>query len=145
MSYFVNCSGKVHQNWIWNEKTNTVQKGGLFDHLVFITAMHSHSTTWLQLFRAVGNGEAGALCIEMAFYADISWKSGCDIKTNVWAHFYTILLVFEVPYWLQVKGKLKLSKVGKGSDIDRIVCVIQIGLKFYNNELRFISLLHLDS
>ena len=45
-----------------------------------------------------------ALCVEMEFYADISWESRCSIEINVWDHFYKILLVFEVPYWPQVKG-----------------------------------------
>jgi hypothetical protein len=45
----------------------------------------------------------GALCVEMGFYADISWESRRNIEINVWAHFYKILLVFEVPYWPQVK------------------------------------------
>ena len=49
------------------------------------------------------NWGAGALCVEMGFYADISWKSRCNIEINVWAHFYKILLVFEVPYWPRVK------------------------------------------
>ena len=40
----------------------------------------------------------GALCVEMVFYGDISWESGCNIEINVWTHFYKILLVFEVPY-----------------------------------------------
>ena len=39
----------------------------------------------------------GALCVEMEFYADISWESRCNIEIIVWAHFYKILLVFEVP------------------------------------------------
>ena len=46
----------------------------------------------------------GALCVEMGFYADMSWESRCNIEINVWAHFYKILFVFEVPYWPQVKG-----------------------------------------
>ena len=47
--------------------------------------------------RAVGNG-GGALCVQMGFYADISRESRCGIEINVCAHFYKILLVFEVPY-----------------------------------------------
>ena len=39
----------------------------------------------------------GALCVEMEFYADISWESRCNIEIIVCAHFYKILLVFEVP------------------------------------------------
>ena len=35
---------------------------------------------------------------------DISWESRCNIEINVWAHFYKILLLFEVPYWPRVKG-----------------------------------------
>ena len=46
----------------------------------------------------------GALCVEMEFYADISWESRLNIEINVWAHFYTNLLVFEVTYQPQVKG-----------------------------------------
>ena len=46
----------------------------------------------------------GALCVEVGFYADISWESRCNIEINVWAHFYEILLLFEVPYWPWVKG-----------------------------------------
>ena len=34
----------------------------------------------------------------MGFYTDIPWESRCNIEINVWAHFYKILLVFEVPY-----------------------------------------------
>ena len=45
----------------------------------------------------------GALCVEMVLYADISWESRCNIEINVWAHFYKILLVFEVPYRPGVK------------------------------------------
>ena len=57
--------------------------------------------------RAVGEG--GALYVEMGFYADISWESRCGIEINVWAHFYKILLVFEVLYrprvkWMPVKS-----------------------------------------
>ena len=47
---------------------------------------------------------ARALCVEMGVYVDISWESRCNIEINVWAHFYKILLVFEVPYRPQVKG-----------------------------------------
>ena len=43
------------------------------------------------------------LCVEMGFYADISWESRWNIERNVWAHFYKILLVFEVPYQPWVK------------------------------------------
>ena len=54
----------------------------------------------------------GALCVEMGFYTDISCESRCNIEINVWAHFYKILLVFEVPYQPWVIGeawkKLKL-------------------------------------
>ena len=39
-----------------------------------------------------------ALCVEMGFYSDISRESRYNIEINVWAHFYKILLVFEVPY-----------------------------------------------
>ena len=46
----------------------------------------------------------GLLCVEMWFYADISWESRCNIEINVWAHLYNILLVFEVPYQPRVKG-----------------------------------------
>ena len=35
---------------------------------------------------------------------DISWESRCNIEINVWAHFYKILLVFEVSYPPWVKG-----------------------------------------
>ena len=49
------------------------------------------------------------LCVEMGFYADISWESRCNIEINVWAHFYKILLVFEVPYQPQVKGMTLIS------------------------------------
>ena len=56
------------------------------------------ASVWL---RAVG--AEGALCVEMGFYADISWESRCNIEINVWAHFYKLLLVFEVPYWPRVK------------------------------------------
>ena len=38
------------------------------------------------------------LCVEMGFYADISWESRCNIEINVRAYFYKNLLVFEVPY-----------------------------------------------
>ena len=45
------------------------------------------------------NNEAGgALCVEVGFYADISWESRHNIEINVWAHFNKILLAFEVPY-----------------------------------------------
>ena len=40
----------------------------------------------------------GSLCIEMGFYADISWGSRCSIGIDVGAHFYEVLLVFEVFY-----------------------------------------------
>ena len=54
----------------------------------------------------------------MGFYGDIIfWESRCNIEINVWAHFYKILSVFEVPYRPRVKGmpgkRLKLPKVGK--------------------------------
>ena len=42
-------------------------------------------------------GRGGALCVEMVFYADISWESRCNIEIDVWAYFYKILLVFETP------------------------------------------------
>ena len=44
------------------------------------------------------------LCVEMGFYADISWESRCNTGINVWDSFYKILLVFEVPYQSRVKG-----------------------------------------
>ena len=49
-------------------------------------------------------GKAGALCVEMGFYMDISWESRCNNEINVWAHSDKILLVFEVPYQPRVKG-----------------------------------------
>ena len=48
-------------------------------------------------------GGGGALCVEMGFYADISWESRRNIEINVCGHFHTILLVFEVPYRPWVK------------------------------------------
>ena len=45
-----------------------------------------------------GRGACGALFVEMGFYGDISWELRCNIEINVGAHFYKILLVFEVPY-----------------------------------------------
>ena len=51
--------------------------------------------------RAGGIGRGGgALCVEMGFYADISWEARCNIEINFCPHFYKILLVFEVPYQL---------------------------------------------
>ena len=44
-----------------------------------------------------------ALCVEMGFYADISWESRFSIEINVWMLHYKILLVFEVPYQPRVK------------------------------------------
>ena len=41
------------------------------------------------------------MCFEMGFYADICWESRCDIEINISAHFYKILLGFEVPYQSQ--------------------------------------------
>ena len=76
----------------------------------------------------------------MGFYTDISWESRCNIEINVWAHFYKILLVSEVPYQPGVKGmpgKSLNQKLVKdvsnlaffdGLHIDGIVCVKQIGL-----------------
>ena len=46
--------------------------------------------------RYQGNRKGGGTVFCMGFYADISWESRCNIKTNIWAHFYKILLVFEV-------------------------------------------------
>ena len=41
----------------------------------------------------------GALCVEVGFYADISWESKCNIEINVWGHFFKLVsLAFEVPY-----------------------------------------------
>ena len=51
-----------------------------------------------------GGRGPGALCVEMGFYADISWESRWNIEINVWAQFYKILLVFEVSYQPRVKG-----------------------------------------
>ena len=45
-----------------------------------------------------------SLCVEMGFYADISWESRCNIEINVWAQFFKTLLFLEVPYRPQVKG-----------------------------------------
>ena len=45
----------------------------------------------------------GSLCVQMGFYADISWKSKCNFEINVWAQFYKILVIFVVPYQPQVK------------------------------------------
>ena len=42
-------------------------------------------------------------CVEMGCYAGISWESKCNIEIDVCAHFYKILLVFEVPYQPRVK------------------------------------------
>ena len=36
--------------------------------------------------------EGGALCVEIGFYADISYESRCNRKIKVWAHFYKILV-----------------------------------------------------
>ena len=54
------------------------------------------------------------LCVEMGFYADISWESRSDIKINDCAHFYKILLVSELLYQPGAWSKLKLPKVDKG-------------------------------
>ena len=58
------------------------------------------------------------MCIEMGFYADIYWESRWNIEINIRAHFYKILLVFEVPYptpsQMDAQKKQKLPKVGKG-------------------------------
>ena len=77
----------------------------------------------------------------MEFYEDISWESRFNNEIKVWAHFYKILLVFEVPYQPQVKGMpgksysyQKLVNDASnlayfyGSHIDGIVCVKQIGM-----------------
>ena len=77
--------------------------------------------------------------LKWGFYANISWESRCNIEIYVWAHFYKILLVFEVPYQPWVKGMSgksynyqKLVKDASnlasfyGSHIDGIVCVKQI-------------------
>ena len=32
--------------------------------------------------RSGGTGDGGALCVEMVFYMDISWKSRCSIEIN---------------------------------------------------------------
>ena len=44
----------------------------------------------------------GALCVEMGFYAEISWESRWNIEINVKADIYKILVVFEVPCQPQV-------------------------------------------
>ena len=44
-----------------------------------------HNCEHLEL-RAIGrskNPGGGALCVEMGFYADISWESRCNIEINV--------------------------------------------------------------
>ena len=91
------------------------------------------------------------LCVEMGFYGDVSWESRCNIEKNVWAHFYKILLVFEVLHWPESYNYKKLAKdasniaffmvphwwhrlcetdwLGVGKNINEI-------LKFYKNELR---------
>ena len=56
--------------------------------------------TWVRLAQVF----LGPLCVEMGFYADISWESRCYIEINIWAHFYKILLLFEVPYRPGVKA-----------------------------------------
>ena len=101
----------------------------------------------------------------MGFYTDISLESRCKIEIHVWAHFYKILLVFEVPYWPRVKEmpgkKLKLPKVGKHtsnlaslyvSHIDAIIIMKQICLGLARNTKillkwaqTLISLLHSGS
>ena len=52
--------------------------------------------------RKVCKSRGGTVCW-MGFYVDISWESRCSSEINVWINFYQILLVFEVPSWLQVK------------------------------------------
>ena len=55
------------------------------------------STVSIQSHRIVcKSGGGGALCVELGFYADISWKSRCKFEINVGAHFCKIFLVFEV-------------------------------------------------
>ena len=49
----------------------------------------------------------------MGFYNDISWESWYNIEIKVWAHFYKILLVFEVPYRARVKGMSEEAKTIK--------------------------------
>ena len=56
--------------------------------------------TWVRLAQVF----LGPLCVEMGFYTDISWESRCYIEINIWAQFYKILLLFEVPYWPGVKA-----------------------------------------
>ena len=74
---------------------------------------------WLRNSKAVGAGgtvapadfdRGGALFVEMGFYADISWESKCNIKINVWAHFYKILLVYEVTYYPKPQVKWMTGK-----------------------------------
>ena len=73
----------------------------LWSLLIFLGASQFFTSLLIQGCRSRKGG--GALCVEMGFYADISWKSRCNIEINVWVHFYKILLVCEVPYRPRVK------------------------------------------
>ena len=105
-------------------------------------------------FRISADGKEEGHCV-LKWYADISWESRCNIEINIWAHFYKILLVFEVPYQRDAWKKLKLPKVGKGclklsfflwfthwwnclceTDWLGVGKDIKEILKFYKNELR---------
>ena len=71
--------------------------------------------------RAVGTGRGcrlsprplPPLCVEVGFYADISWESRWDIEINVWAQFCKIFSTLLTLNKRDAWKKLKLPKVGK--------------------------------
>ena len=94
------------------EKTSSELIGYPTDmHTTVLHTMYLEATKAEKMygFSPLWNLRGGALYVEMGFNADISWESRCNIEINVWAHFYKILLVFEVPYRPQDKAKTTKS------------------------------------
>ena len=49
------------------------------------------------------------LCVQIEFYGAISWESSCKSVIKVWADFYQIKVVLEVPHQLRV-NRLEIAK-----------------------------------
>ena len=96
-----NLSSLGSAHWLWNygsfhavDRVAVEELGGRGAQMQFLAGMETKPSP-------SKDSPSPSLCVEMGFYANISWKSRCNIEINVWAHFYKILLVFEVPYWPQ--------------------------------------------
>ena len=88
----------LHISWMIGSSSQSLHQCQLHTFEQFDEFCQVSFATWpsaISLQVGLGRG-GGALCVEVGFYADISWESRCSSETKVRINSYQILLVFEV-------------------------------------------------